>query len=159
MKSLLNRRTFLQFTFLTSTGFLCFFQGLHAKKSQSSNAPQPSSWQAEIARLTGGVEPTQARVSLKLPDMASHQNRIPFTVSVDMPLSNDNYISTIDIFASKKSPAHMARFHLSALSGKAEVSSTAFLDSSQDIIALVQTHQKEFFVGRRQVQLALSREF
>ncbi|MEM7621162.1 MAG: thiosulfate oxidation carrier protein SoxY [Pseudomonadota bacterium] len=108
-----------------------------------------------MKKILAGQKTTQARVSIKLPDKASVGTRIPFTASVDLPITQESYITTLHVLGTKSPKALIAQFNLTALSGKAEISGTLHLNEPQDIIAIARTNDNQFFTGRRQVQFDL----
>ena len=49
----------------------------------------------EIAKFTGGKTAEKGKISIELPEIAENGNTVPLAVSVDAPMTADNYVSEI----------------------------------------------------------------
>ena len=86
-------------------------------------------------------------VSVDLPALAENGNSVPLTVSVDSPMSSDNYIRSIDIYAPKNPVPHLGSFKLSPGSGLARVSTRIRLGGDQTVRAVARTRDDRLLVG------------
>ena len=76
----------------------------------------------QIDKFTGGKTVEKGNVSIELPEIAENGNTVPLSVTVDAPMSADNYVSEILVVADGNPNPGVATFHLSPLAGKAEAS-------------------------------------
>ena len=76
--------------------------------------------------------------SLAHPEVAENGNMVPFTVSVESPMTPDNYVKTLTILSTGNPQPVIARFHLSPASGRALVSGRLRLARTQDVIAIAE---------------------
>ena len=109
----------------------------------------------DIAKFTGGKAAEKAKVSIELPEIAENGNTVPLAVSVDAPMTADNYVSEILIVAEGNPNPGVATFHFSPLSGKAEASTRIRLAATQNIIVVAKTNKGEFFTGQKQVKVTI----
>lgn len=155
-QTLLSRRKILQllpiFGFAT-TSLILYPSRLQAQANQDKQNKEKAPWQKEMEQVLVDKKPTEARVSIDLPDLASHHNRIPFSVTIDMPITPHEYVSSLYVYATKHDPSLIAHVSLSSLSGQAKISSTLRLQQDQTLVALAKTNEGKFFIGRRQVKL------
>ncbi len=109
--------------------------------------------------MTADMKPVEGKVSIELPDIASHGNSVPVRILVDNPMTTESYIDNITLLSNRAVDPLLAEFELSPLNGKAEVSTYIKLDKDQEIMALAKTNNGKFFLGRRLAQVKPSREF
>lgn len=109
----------------------------------------------EIAKFTGGKAADKAKVSIELPEIAENGNTVPLAVSVDAPMTAENYVSEILVVADGNPNPGVATFHFSAMSGKAEASTRIRLATTQNIIVVAKTNKGEFYTGQKQVKVTI----
>ena len=108
-----------------------------------------------VAKFTGGKAAEQSKVSIELPEIAENGNTVPLSVSVDAPMTADNYVSEILVVADGNPNPGVATFHLSPLAGKAEASTRIRLATTQNIIAVAKTSKGEFFTNQKLVKVTI----
>ena len=109
----------------------------------------------QIAKFTGGKTAKQGKVSIELPEIAENGNTVPLSVSVDAPMTADNYVSEILIVADGNPNPGVATFQFSPLAGKAEASTRIRLATTQNIIAIAKTSKGEFFTNQKLVKVTI----
>jgi sulfur-oxidizing protein SoxY len=109
----------------------------------------------QIGKFTGGKAAVKGKVSIELPEIAENGNTVPLAVSVDAPMTADNYVSEILIVADGNPNPGVATFHLSPLAGKAEASTRIRLATTQNIIAVAKTSKGEFFTNQKLVKVTI----
>ena len=109
----------------------------------------------QIAKFTGGKTAEKGKVSIELPEIAENGNTVPLSVSVDAPMTADNYVSEILVVADGNPNPGVATFHFSPLSGKAEASTRIRLATTQNIIAVAKTSKGEFFTNQKLVKVTI----
>lgn len=109
----------------------------------------------QIAKFTGGKTAGQGKVSIELPEIAENGNTVPLSVSVDAPMTADNYVSEILVVADGNPNPGVATFQFSPLAGKAEASTRIRLATTQNIIAIAKTSKGEFFTNQKLVKVTI----
>ena len=109
----------------------------------------------EIAKFTGGKTADKAKVSIELPEIAENGNTVPLAVSIDAPMTADNYVSDVLVVADGNPNPGVATFHFSPMSGKAQASTRIRLATTQNIIVVAKTSKGEFFTGQKLVKVTI----
>jgi len=109
----------------------------------------------QITKFTGGKTAEKGKISIELPEIAENGNTVPLSVTVDAPMTADNYVSEILIIADGNPNPGVATFHLSPLAGKAEASTRIRLATTQNIIAVAKTSKGEFFTNQKLVKVTI----
>jgi sulfur-oxidizing protein SoxY len=60
------------------------------------------------------------------------------TVSVESPMTTDDYVKSIHVFNEKNPQPHIGNFYLGPASGRAQVSTRIRLADSQKVVAIAQ---------------------
>jgi len=115
----------------------------------------PPDIQAVVKTLLGDATPVEGRISLDLPQIAENGNTVPFTVSVDSPMSETDNVRTIYIIATANPQPGVATFHFSPLSGKAMVASRMRLARTQDVLAIAELGDGRFLMSKRNVKVTI----
>ena len=109
----------------------------------------------DIAKFTGGKTAEKGKVSIDLPEIAENGNTVPLSVSVDAPMTADNYVSEVLIVAEGNPRPGVATFQFSPLSGKAVASTRIRLATTQNIVAVAKTSKGEFFMAQKLVKVTI----
>ena len=109
----------------------------------------------EIAKFTGGKDAEKAKISIELPEIAENGNTVPLSVTVDTPMTADNYVSDILVIADGNPNPGVAHFQFSPLSGKAEASTRIRLAATQNIIVVAKTSTGQLYTGQKQVKVTI----
>ena len=88
-----------------------------------------------ISKLVGGAKPQDGKVRIKLPQIAENGNTVPFTVTVDHPMTEASYVKAIHVVADGNPSPGVASFYFTP-TGKAEVSMRMRLGKTQDVRAV-----------------------
>jgi sulfur-oxidizing protein SoxY len=92
---------------------------------------------AQALRETFGDRPIQpGRVHLEMPRLAENGNVVPVTISVDSPMTAQDHVKSIHLFAEKNPLARMLEVQLGPHNGRARVSSRVRVAVSQQISAV-----------------------
>ena len=116
----------------------------------------PARMQSAINELFGDRAIKEQGVSLKLPPIAENGYSVPITVTVDSPMTEDNHITRIAIFSPRNPLSLISQYHLSPLSGKAEVASRIRLAGTQTITAVAETSDGRLLSGSVETVVTLA---
>nr|VFJ63123.1 MAG: sulfur-oxidizing protein SoxY [Candidatus Kentron sp. FM]VFJ65097.1 MAG: sulfur-oxidizing protein SoxY [Candidatus Kentron sp. FM]VFK15937.1 MAG: sulfur-oxidizing protein SoxY [Candidatus Kentron sp. FM] len=108
-----------------------------------------------IEEITGGKTPAEGKVSLELPTIAENGNTVPFTVSVDSPMTDTDYVKAIHILAEENPSPEVATFYLTPKSGKAEVKARTRLAKTQDVVAVAEMSDGSMYIARQQIKVTI----
>lgn len=89
-----------------------------------------------IKDFGGDVTPGTGSITLKTPEIAENCNSVPVSVTVDNPMTDDNYVESIMILADGNPNPEVATLHFTPASGKAQASTRMRLAKTQNIIAV-----------------------
>jgi sulfur-oxidizing protein SoxY len=109
----------------------------------------------EIAKFTGGKIAEQGKVAIELPEIAENGNTVPLSITVDAPMSAENYVSEILVVAEGNPRPGVALFQFSGMSGKAQVSTRMRLAATQNIVAVAKTSGGQYFIGQKLVKVTI----
>ena len=105
----------------------------------------PESMAAVIQAFVGGAEVRKGRVALDVPPLVENGNSVPIKVTVESPMTPQDFVQTIAIFNEKNPQPNVAKFHLSPRCGRALVSTRIRLGDSQNIVAIAQLSDGTFW--------------
>ncbi|QDG75954.1 thiosulfate oxidation carrier protein SoxY [Labrenzia sp. PHM005] len=114
-----------------------------------------SDTEAAIKAFTGGASPTAGTVSLDTPEIAENGNTVPVGVSVDSPMTSDNYVASVLILADGNPNPAVATFHFSAMSGAAEAKTRIRLAKTQNVIAVAKMSDGSTFMDTKEVKVTI----
>jgi sulfur-oxidizing protein SoxY len=124
--------------------------------SKAPKGPNELSIDAAIKAITGGkAVKVSEKVHLKAPEIAENGAVVPVTVEVDSPMTQDDYVKAIHIFATKNSNVRCADVMLTPANGEAMFASRIKLGTSQDVMALVETSKGEFLSASQNVKVTI----
>jgi sulfur-oxidizing protein SoxY len=110
---------------------------------------------AEIAKFTGGKTPETGKISIELPEIAENGNTVPLSVSVDAPMTADDYVSEVMVVSEGNPRPGVALFHFTPMSGKAEASTRIRLATTQNIVAVAKTSKGKLFTAKKLVKVTI----
>ena len=110
---------------------------------------------ASVEEFTGGAEVGTGGITLTTPEIAENGNTVPFSVSVDSPMTDSDHVKTVHVFATKNPNPSVVSFNFTPASGKAEATSRMRLGSTQDVIAVAEMSDGKFYMTKTQVKVTI----
>nr|VFK14223.1 MAG: sulfur-oxidizing protein SoxY [Candidatus Kentron sp. LPFa]VFK30043.1 MAG: sulfur-oxidizing protein SoxY [Candidatus Kentron sp. LPFa] len=111
---------------------------------------------AAIDKLTGGKAPVEGKVSFEeLPKIAENGNTVPFTVNVESPMTEQDYVKAIHVLAEENPKPDVATFHLTPQSGKAWVKARMRLAKTQNVVALAQMSDGAMYITKQKIKVTI----
>ena len=98
----------------------------------------------------------EGRVKVKLPPIAENGHSVPLSVSVDSPMTEDDYVKQIAILSPRNPLPLIGQFHLTPLSGKAEVSTRIRMSGTQAIQAVAEMSDGSLWSGSMETVVTLA---
>ena len=112
-------------------------------------------WEETIKKIVGDAKPTEAKLVVDMPEIAENGNTVPFTITVDSPMTDADYVKAVHVVSTGNPVADVATFRFTPLSGRAVVSSRLRLAKTQDVMAVAELSTGGFLVGRRTVKVTI----
>ena len=151
----MQRRSFLRGLGLAAAASTVVVPGM-VMAAEAPKGPNAFSIDAAVQAITGG-KPVVAspKVHLKAPQIAENGAVVPVTVEIDSPMTDDDYVKAIHIFATKNSNVRCADVMLTPANGKAMLATRVKLGTSQDVMVLVETSKGEFLSASQNVKVTI----
>ncbi len=94
-------------------------------------------------------------IRLDLPEIAENGNTVPLKFEVVSPMTADNYVKAVHVFASGNPNPEIASFHFTPASGKAAASTRMRLAKTQQIIAVAEMSDGSVFRTSKEVKVTI----
>jgi len=109
-----------------------------------------------IRSVIGEAEIRKGRVMLDLPPLVENGNTVPMTVSVDSPMTKENYVKAIHVFNEKNPQANVISAQLSPRAGKAVISTRIRLAGTQKLTAIAELSDGTYWSDTADVVVTLA---
>jgi len=116
----------------------------------------PEELATAIKEVTGGAELRTGKVTLDIPPIVENGNTVPMTVSVESPMTADDYVKAIHVFNEKNPQPHVFNAWLSPGNGKAAIGTRIKLADTQKIVAIAETSKGEFWNASAEVIITIA---
>ena len=147
---MLSRRDLLAlFAALTTTGLI----GLVLPRQAHAS---PRDARKRLAELTGGIKPRRKGMTITMPKVTDQGNHVPLRVSVDSPMTGDDYVKAIHVVSERNPTPAVATFHLSPASGKATISTRIRLVKTQVVVIAAETSTGAVYLGKARCKIITS---
>ena len=116
----------------------------------------PATMQEAIRRVVGSARVNPGRVKLELPPLSENGNTVPLTVSIESPMTTDDHVRAIHVFAEKNPQPDVASFRFGPRAGRARVSTRIRLADTQTVIAIGELSDGSFWSASAAVVVTLA---
>ena len=117
---------------------------------------KPEDAHAAIKAITGGAAIKEGRVKLIIPPLVENGNLVVLKVSVESPMTVNNYVKAIHIVAEGNPVPNIFTAYLTHRSGKANLTTRVRLADSQLVWAIAQMSDGSFWQGSAETLVTLS---
>lgn len=111
--------------------------------------------EAAIAAILGDRTAEEGRISIDLPEIAENGNTVPLTVEVESPMTEDDYVKAVHIFAEGNPQPEVATMTFTPRSGEAVASTRIRLAKTQKIHAIAEMSDGSVFSAVREVKVTI----
>ncbi len=154
-----SRRTFLQTVLVSGTAVVtgAAFGGIgQAFAGDVQGWPkEPFSQHALAAAMTDCIGttkvPVTSKITLRAPTIAQNGGSVPITVSVDHPMTPDDYIQTVYLFVDHNPDPLAAEFHFTPANGQAYVESRIKMKKTDHVRVIAQTNKGVLMASKPKV--------
>lgn len=115
----------------------------------------PEAVAGAMAKLIGDKAPKDGKVSVILPEIAENGGTVPLSVEVDSPMTADDHVKALHIFADGNPLPDVASYYLGPQNGKARLSVRIRLGRTQKVVCVAEMSNGEVYVGRQQIKVTL----
>ncbi len=118
-------------------------------------AATPASMQAAIRHMLGDASAREGRVRLEVPPLVENGNAVPLEVSVESPMTADDYVKAIHVFNEKNPQPNVISVRLGARAGRARFTTRFRLADTQTVVAIAELNDGSFWSARADVIVTL----
>ncbi|MGE3626764.1 MAG: thiosulfate oxidation carrier protein SoxY [Hyphomicrobiales bacterium] len=112
-------------------------------------------YEEAVAKFTGGKDAKEGRIKIDVPEIAENGNTVPLSVSVESPMSKDDYVKRVMILADGNPRPGVATFNYTPDSGVAEASTRIRLAGTQNLVVLAEMSDGSYYKAIRQVKVTI----
>ena len=109
-----------------------------------------------IQKITGGAVIREGKVTLTIPPLVENGNLVVLKVSVDSPMTANDYVKTIHVIAEGNPLPNIFTVYLTPRSGTANITTRVRLADSQTVWAIAQMSNGSFWKGSAETLVTLS---
>jgi sulfur-oxidizing protein SoxY len=100
-----------------------------------------------IAKITGGKPVERGGIEIEIPAVAENGNSVPTRIRVASPMSPEDHVDAVHVFAPRNPRPHVATFHLGPQAARAEISTRIRLAGTQKVTVLAALSGGRFRLG------------
>ncbi len=116
----------------------------------------PDDMQAAIRDYFGDKPIEEGKVSFKAPPIAENGFSVSISIDVDSPMTDNDHVRRIGLFAPKNPLPDIGRFELSPAAGRARVATRIRLSDSQTLLAIAETSDGKLWSGAAETIVTLA---
>ena len=128
---------------------------LPAAPALAQQQPEPKAWEAMVKKILGDAKPTEGKVVIDMAEIAENGNTVPFTLSVDSPMTDKDYVKAIHLISTANPAPNVVTFRFTPMAGVAKAESRMRLVGTQDVIAIAELSDGKFLMSRRPVKVTV----
>ncbi|MFA7429400.1 MAG: thiosulfate oxidation carrier protein SoxY [Rhodospirillaceae bacterium] len=108
----------------------------------------------QITKVAGGT-PKEGRVKIDGPEIAENGNTVPVTIEVESPMTADNYVKSVYVFADGNPAPDVASFNFTPQSGKAYAKFRIRLAKTQNVKAVAVMSDGSSYIGSKEIKVTI----
>ncbi len=108
---------------------------------------------APVKNIVGSNVIKEGRVKLNMPRLAETGDTVPVHIIIDSPMTKDDHVEKVYIFAEKNNVPHVLTISMGARNVRAELFTRIRLITSQKILAVVKMNNDTFWSSMAQVEV------
>ncbi len=136
---------------ITRRDFLVLACGLASTGVQAT----PAAVREAIGKLTAGAPVAKGRVKLDVPALIENGNSVVMSVSVDSPMTAEEHVRAIHVFAPQNPLPNVVSVYLGPRSGRARFTTRVRVADSQMLLAIAQLSDGSFWSDSVEVVVTL----
>ena len=116
----------------------------------------PASMLAAMKKVMGEAPLRKGKVKLELPPLIENGNSVTMQVSVESPMTSEDYVKAIHVFNEKNPQPNVISAHLGPRAGRAAMTARIRLADSQKVIAVAEMSDGSFWSDEVEVVVTLA---
>ena len=116
----------------------------------------PETMQAAIKKVIGSAPLRKGKVTLHLPPLVENGNSVTMLVSVESPMTAEDYVKAIHVFNEKNPQPNVISAHIGPRAGRAAMTARIRLADSQKVIAVAEMSDGSFWSDETEVIVTLA---
>ena len=116
----------------------------------------PAMLATAIRNVVGEAVVRTGKVKLDVPPLVENGNTVPMTVSVQNPMTANDFVKSIHVFNEKNPQPNVGNFFLGPHAGRAQISTRIRLADSQKIVAIARLSDDSFWSATVDVVVTLA---
>jgi sulfur-oxidizing protein SoxY len=140
---------------LRGAGVLALGCGIAPMLVTRPAAATPAAMQEAIAKVVGEAQVKVGKVTLDIPPLVENGNTVPCSVTVDSPMTKDDYVRAIHVFNEKNPQPNAISVHLGPRAGRASISTRIRLSDTQTVTAIAELSDGSFWSHSVEVLITL----
>ena len=114
----------------------------------------PRKTKERLAELTKGAKLQKGRITIDLPALTQDGKRTRIKISVDSPMTEDNYVKAMHILAERNTVPNVATYRFSPISGVAAITTRIRVAKSQTIIVAAEMSDGSVYFTKARCKVA-----
>jgi sulfur-oxidizing protein SoxY len=115
----------------------------------------PAALGMAIRKVVGDATVKQGKVKLDVPPLSENGNTVAMSVTVDHPMTPDNYVKAIHVFTEKNPQPNVISVQLGPRAGQASISTRMRLADTQTVTAIAELSDGTFWSDKADVVITL----
>jgi len=141
---------------IVAAGGIGILAALPVRPRESEPSTARPSIQAAIHGVIGDAPLHKGRVHIDLPPLVENGNGVPFSVSVDSPMTVSDHVRVIHVLNEKNPLPEIATFRLGPRAGRARITTRIRLSDTQSIVAIAQMNDGTYWAGEASIVVTLA---
>jgi sulfur-oxidizing protein SoxY len=137
---------------LTGAGALYGATLLSLRPSEAT----PDTMRAAIKKVVGEASVSKGRIAMEIPALVENGNVVPLSISVDSPMTPQNYVKAIHVFNEKNPQPNVIDIKLGPRAGKAAISTRIRLADAQKVVVIAEMSDGTFWQESADVIVTLA---
>ncbi len=127
-----------------------------AEAKKQPAGPNAMSYETALQAITGDKPLTPSpKVEFKAPEIAENGAVVPIKVTVESPMTENDYVKAIHILATKNSNARCANIFLTPMNGKAHFGTRIKLGGTQEVVVIAEMSDGSFLSASQNVKVTI----
>lgn len=108
-----------------------------------------------IRAVIGDRPMRDGRIALDLPQIAENGNTVPIEIRVDSPMTADDYVRHVHVFADGNPLPNVVSFHFTPACGEATAATRIRLAGSQTVLAVAEMSDGSIYRAAREITVTI----
>jgi sulfur-oxidizing protein SoxY len=115
----------------------------------------PNFVQDQIKQHTSGFSEKEIAIFLDVPEIAENGNQVKVSFEIESPMSKDDFVKEVYIFADGNPAPNVAKFEFSPFSGECFAATKMRLSKTQNIYLLAKFNDNKFALEKSAVKVTI----